>query len=147
MCHQLTGELREVPAPPGKPMAFILFLLLLVLGTGEGLGSAAAGARGSRAGSRAGGEVPGQGEWGGIPFKVGTRSQWHPGSRDFVTSPILSRGCSDPGPVVPSKAVPGGSECSPSAVSKGLGQGLGCAGTSRSRLCPGLAGWNAGVSR
>lgn len=86
-------------------MAFPVFLLLL-LGTGEGLEPAAPRARGSRAGSRAGGEVPGQGDRSGVPFKVGTggyRSQWHPGSRDIVASPGLPPGCSDPGLVVPRK--------------------------------------------
>lgn len=68
-------------------MALTVFLLLLVLGTGEGLGSAAPGARGTRAGTRAGGEVLRQGEQSGMPFRVGTggyRSQRHPGSRDIV---------------------------------------------------------------
>lgn len=74
----------------------------------------------------------------------GYRSQWHPSSTDIVASLVR---CSDPGLVVPSKAGTWRLYCGPSAVSEGLGQGLGCGGTSRSRLCPGLAGWNAGVSR
>lgn len=85
-------------------MAFPVFLLLLVLGTGEGLEQAAPPVRDSRTGTRAGGKVPGQGERSGIPFKVGTRgcrSQWHPGSSDIVASRVLAPGCSDPGLVVP----------------------------------------------
>lgn len=117
-------------------MAFTGFLVLLVLGTGEGLGSAVPGAGGSRAGSRAGGEVLRQGEWSRIPFKVRRyQSQRHPGSRDIVASPVLA-----PGLVVPRKAGTWGlrlSNCSPSAVSEGLGQGLGCAGDQPEQAVPG----------
>lgn len=72
-CRRPTGEqpLRSPERcwdPPGtSPMAFTALLLLLVLGTGEGLGPAGPRAGGSRAGTWVSGEAMGQGDGSRVP--------------------------------------------------------------------------------